>query len=276
MFYFVGIFLKIIYNRNGGFMKKKIVTTLLCILLIIPLFFVGSVVYQHYKTRDGICIVGYHGVVSDKEKKEKYADNRYFLSESQFKRQMKYLYEHHYQTLSMQDIDDYYQGKINIGKKTIALTFDDGYKNFNTVVKPILEEYGFNGTCFVIGKHLTDQNNKMLKTNDIVNSDKIHYYSHSYNLHRTSSGFDRKIIQDLSLEEIQEDFDINPLDSTYFAFPYGRSRDDIEPILKASGVKLAFSYNQFRHMTRNDDPYYLPRYMIVDIMPDIYFQWIIE
>lgn len=257
-------------------MKKKIIMIILCIVIAIPVLFIGKVIYQHYQTRDGICVVGYHGVVSDKDKKEKYADNRYFLSESQLRRHMQYLYDHHYETLSMDEIYEYYQGKREIGEKTIALTFDDGYKNFNTVVKPILKEYGFKGTCFVIGKHLTSQNENMLKTVDIVNEENFKYYSHSYNLHRKAPGYDRKIIQDLSLEDIQKDFEINPLDCTYFAFPYGRSRDDIEPILKANGVKLAFSYNQTRHMTRNDNPYYLPRYMIVDIMPDIYFQWISE
>lgn len=243
---------------------------------MIPLLLVGHIIYQHNTTIDGIAIVGYHGVVSDLEKKNKYADNRYFLSESQFKEQMKYLYDHHYETLSMDEIYEYYQGKRKVSDKCVALTFDDGYKNFNTIVKPILEEYGMTGTCFVIGKHLNDDTQTTLKMDDVHNQGNIYYYSHSYNLHRKAPGFDRKIIQDLSLEDIQKDFEINPMDSTYFAFPYGRSRDDIEPILKASDVKLAFSYNQFHHMTRNDDPYYLPRYMIVDIMPQFYFEWVVQ
>ncbi len=257
-------------------LKKKVMIICVCCVFFIPIILGIHIIYQHYNTKDGICIVGYHGVVSDQEKKDKYADNQYFLSESQFKSHMKYLYDHHYETLSMDDIYAYYQGEKNVGERTIALTFDDGYKNFNTVVKPILEEYGFKGTCFVIGKHLCNNNSSTLKKEDIQNTENIRYYSHSYNLHRKASGFDRKIIQDLSLEEIKKDFESNPIDSTYFAFPYGRSRDDIEPILKSYQVKLAFSYNQFRHMTRTDNPYYLPRYMIVDIMPDIYFQWIVE
>lgn len=256
--------------------KKKVFILFICIVLFIPITIAMHIIYQHYQTKDGICIVGYHGVVSDEEKKTKYADNRYFLSESQLRSHMQYLYEQHYKTLSMEDVYEYYQGKKEIGEKTIVLTFDDGYKNFNTVVRPILEEYGFKGTCFVIGKHLYDNNQSTLKAADIQNSETIHYYSHSYNLHRKAPGFDRKIIQDLSLEDIQKDFENNPIDSTFFAFPYGRSRDDIEPVLKSCHVKLAFSYNQLRHMTREDNPYYLPRYMIVDIMPDIYFQWIVE
>lgn len=256
--------------------KKKVLLVILCLILLIPVVIVSKVVIAHYQTKDGLCIVGYHNIVSDEEKENKYADNRYVLSESQFRRHMEYLYQHHYKTLSMDQIYDYYNGDLEIGENTIALTFDDGYKDFNKVVKPILEEYDFTGTCFVIGKHLNDQKEIFLKTEDIQNTTHIYYYSHSYDLHRTTKGFDKKIIEKLSLEEIQEDFKKNPLDSTYFAFPYGRSCKGIENILKENQVKLAFSYNQFHHMTRKDDRYYLPRYMIVDIVPDFYFQWIVE
>ena len=256
--------------------KKKILITIICIVILIPIIMLGKIIYIHYQTKDGISIVGYHGVVSDDEKERLYADNQYFLSESQFKRQMQYLYENKYETLTMSEIYDYYQGNRDVNENAVALTFDDGYKNFNAVVKPILEEYGFQGTCFVIGKHLSSDNQNMLKTEDIQNDDIVEYYSHSYNLHRKAPGFDRKIIQDLSLNDITEDFACNPMDSTYFAFPYGRSIKDIEPILKDNQVKLAFGYNQLRHMTRDDNPYLLPRYMIVDIMPDWYFRFITQ
>ena len=67
--------------------------------------------------------------------------NRYFLSQTQFEEQIKYLYEHQYVTLSMDDIYDYYLGKKEVHKKSVALTFDDGYKNFNTVVKPTFKTF---------------------------------------------------------------------------------------------------------------------------------------
>ena len=253
-------------------MKKKIII----FVILIPLFLIGNLFFQHYRTRDGISVVGYHGVVSDQEKQTVYADNCYYLSESQFRKHLQYLAEHQYQTLSMQQVEEYYNGEITVSKKAVALTFDDGYKNFNTVVKPILEEYGFQGTCFVIGKHVNDDKSQFLKADDLINTDNVQYYAHSYNLHRKASGIDRKIIQDLSLEEIENDFEVNPVDSTYFAYPYGRYRNDIDDILIQHNVHLAFSYNQFRHLTRDDDQYRLPRYMIVDMMPDFYIHWIFE
>ena len=254
---------------------KKILLSLLSLVLIIAFCFIGRLLYIQANSREGICVLGYHGVVSDEEKEEKYSDNRYYLSESEFIKQMQYLYDHGYTTLSMDEVYNYYTGNDEDVEKRVCLTFDDGLKNFNTVVKPILEKYNFKGTCFVIGKHLDDDNELFLKSEDIINTELVEYYSHSYNLHRKASGFDRKIIQELTLEEIDEDFKMNTISCEYFAFPYGRSVEGIEDVLKDHGVKLAFSYNQFRHLTRNDDQYYLPRYMMVDLMPMFYFKYIV-
>lgn len=105
----------------------------------------------------------------------------------------------------------------------------------------------------------------------------MEYYSHSHNLHRKSKeGFNRKIIEELTAEELLEDFNTDLIDDTYFAFPYGRRADGIDEILKEAEVKLAFDYNHFHHATPNDNPYALPRYMIIDLTPFTYFKWIVE
>lgn len=255
-------------------LKKKILI-FLSIVLVICTLSIGRLLIIQKSSKDGICVLGYHGVVSDEEKKEKYSNNRYYLSESQFIKQMQYLYNHGYTTLSMDELYEYYIGESDITEKTVCITFDDGLKNFNTVVKPILEKYNFKATCFVIGKHLTDDDELFLKRDDLINTELVQYYSHSYNLHRKADGFDRKIIQELTLDEIDADFKENSVSCEYFAFPYGRSVEGIDEVLEENGVKLAFSYNQFRHLTRSDDRYYLPRYMIVDVMPMIYFKYIV-
>ncbi len=234
-------------------------------------------IFPHYATRDGLCVLGYHGVVSDEEKATAYKDDRYTLSASQFEGHIKYLFDEGYETYSMEDILKYKKGELELPKKAVALTFDDGYKNFNEVVKPILEKYGFKGTCFVIGKHVTDGNSRYLKAEDMVNDGTVSYYSHTHDLHRRSKkGGGRKIIEDLSREELLADFQRNVVDDTYLAFPYGRTADGVEEVLEEAGVKLAFSYNQFRHLTRKDNNYFLPRYMVVDIMPELYIKWITE
>lgn len=255
---------------------KQIMKTIILIILVVLFEIIGVFIYNHETTKHGIPIIGYHGVVSDEEKETIYNNNHYFLSESMFTNQIQYLYDNGYQTLSLDEVYDYYQGNLEIEERVVVLTFDDGYQNFNTIVKPILEKYQFQGTCFVIGKHVNDSSNNFLKTIDIKDTELIHYYSHSYDLHQKAAGFNKKIIETLSLEEIDQDFNHDEVNHTYFAFPYGRTRDDIAPILEKYQVKMAFSYNQIRHLTRNDKIYNLPRYLMIDLMPDFYFRWIVE
>ena len=253
----------------------KSISIILCVLIVSLLLI--KIIIPHYATRDGICVLAYHGVVIDEEKQTTYKDDIYTISVSQFEKQIKYLYDNDFATYSMSEVNSYINGDLEISPKSVVLTFDDGYKNFNTIVKPILEKYDFKGTCFVIGKHLTDDKEKFLKSEDIVNTENVEYYSHSHNLHRKSKeGINRKIIEELNAEELLADFNADLIDDTYFAFPYGRRSDGIDEILKEAEVKLAFDYNHFRHLTSNDNIYALPRYMIINLTPFTYFKWIVE
>lgn len=250
-------------------MKKKIIVfvVLLCMM-------VGVHIYT--KPKGSIPILGYHGVVKDDEKKTVYRNDAYILSESQFLKQMDYLKNKGYRTLSMDELDAFYEQGIDFGKKLVCLTFDDGYKNFNTVVKPIMEEYGFKATCFVIGKHLEDSNDAFLKLDECINTENVAYYSHSYNLHRKGYNFDQKIIETMTMDEIDNDFKQFPLDSSYFAFPYGRSVKGIGNVLEQNNVKLAFLYNQFHDMTSKDSRYALPRYLICSYTPYCLYRYIVS
>ncbi|MDD8048847.1 MAG: polysaccharide deacetylase family protein [Thomasclavelia sp.] len=259
---------------------KKIVQIIISILIgyvIIGLGWTSQIVISHYLKVDGLPVLGYHGVVSDKEKKDVYSNNLYVLSVSTFKQQMKYLYDNNYDTLSMDEVNNYYHG-ASIKKKSVCLTFDDGCKNFNTIVKPIIKKYNFKATSFVIASKV-DKNKMYLSNSDLKNDNNVEYYSHSYNLHHFDKNNRRyKKIERISKEEIKLDFiHCNKIVSTkYFAFPYGISSNNAKEYLKSSNTKLAFGYNENRNMTRNDDQFLLPRYLIFDKIPFNYFKWIIQ
>jgi peptidoglycan/xylan/chitin deacetylase (PgdA/CDA1 family) len=67
-----------------------------------------------------------------------------------FRRQMKFLHENNYRAVSLNGLVN----DLNAGKapppKTVALTFDDGFRNFFTRAFPILQEYGFGATVFLV------------------------------------------------------------------------------------------------------------------------------
>ena len=62
---------------------KNILKIILCVLvcyIAIGLGWMTKDIIIHENGKDGIAILGYHGVVSEQEKKENYASNPYFMS----------------------------------------------------------------------------------------------------------------------------------------------------------------------------------------------------
>ncbi len=196
---------------------KKAFVYILCTLCIL----LSLIQIHHLFYIDALPVLGYHNVVSDEEKATLYADNPYTISISMFKQHMQYLYENGYDTLSMQDIEAYYFHGKKISEKSIAITIDDGHSSVNHIIKPILQQYGFQATAFVIGKKINNGESKYLQQVDLIADDTMQYFSHTYDLHRKVNGTNLKIMEVLSIEEIRSDFDKNPMDDTYFAYPYG-------------------------------------------------------
>ena len=53
-------------------------------------------------------------------------------------------------TIRLNSLEKYLQGKINLPAKAVVLTFDDGLKSVYRYAYPLLKEYGFSATLFVI------------------------------------------------------------------------------------------------------------------------------
>lgn len=279
------ILIKLCILKSGEIMKniKRILIAVLVSYIVIAFLWTGKVYIIHQQHLDGLPVLGYHSVVSDEEKKQYHSRNPYVMSVSKFEEQMQYLYDNSYHTLTMEETYAYYMGYTELLTPSIVLTFDDGFENFNTVVKPILERFDFHATNFVIGHKLSkiDKPNTLLpylKQEDIINDSYVSYYSHTYDLHRFSTLPYHKLIETASLDEIRQDFEksIGIIDTTFFAYPYGISSDNMLIALQENNTKLAFSYNQMRHMSHKDNQYMLPRYQMFSAMPMWYFTWIIE
>ena len=67
-----------------------------------------------------------------------------------FAQQMQYLADNGYTTLTMQEVYDVLQGRKTLPTKPIALTFDDGYRDFYTAAWPVLQRHNFKATNYVI------------------------------------------------------------------------------------------------------------------------------
>ena len=71
------------------------------------------------------------------------------VSPSEFTRQMLYLREHEFDTLTMRDVDLILSGQKALPPRPVALTFDDGYADFATTAAPIMKALGITATNYV-------------------------------------------------------------------------------------------------------------------------------
>jgi peptidoglycan/xylan/chitin deacetylase (PgdA/CDA1 family) len=67
-----------------------------------------------------------------------------------FRAQMKILVDENYNVQPLSKIVESLKNKEKIAPKTIALTFDDGFKNFYYRAFPVLSAYGFPATVFLV------------------------------------------------------------------------------------------------------------------------------
>ena len=72
------------------------------------------------------------------------------LSAERFRRQLALLRRLGYRSVSPVDIADALRSGAPFPPRTFALTFDDGYLDTLTVALPLLVEYGFTATCYLV------------------------------------------------------------------------------------------------------------------------------
>lgn len=247
----------------------KQVFRLRTLLLLLCVLYVGNIIYTNAYTKPSIPILGFHHIVPDEDKKAYYANNMWVASLSSFEEQMRLLHELGYQTLTLEEFQEWKEGKREVSKKSVVLTFDDGFYSTTKFAQPILKKYGFRGSVFVIGSAIDNAHGpykpdkrQHASQKDMEDQRVLQYYSHSYNLHhKGKQGFK---VNTQTYQQLQKDTEKAKQCTSiaYYAYPYGKYNSRIQEVLRKEGVRLAFGFNENRKATRGDDPYGIPRFCV--------------
>lgn len=129
-------------------MFKRITILLIALLLFLGLIFTAGFyfIYSRYYVAP---IVMYHSVIPAVPKAYRLA-----VSTKTFQRQMSFLKSHKYNIVPLETLAAMVRDKQKIPPKTIAITFDDGYKDNYTFAFPILKRYKIPATIFVITREI--------------------------------------------------------------------------------------------------------------------------
>lgn len=82
------------------------------------------------------------------------ASARYAVSPDRFAEQLAYLRDAGFQTVSLAEWTVVLQKREPLPTRSVALTFDDAYVDFESVALPLLQQYGFTATLFVVTAHV--------------------------------------------------------------------------------------------------------------------------
>lgn len=169
---------------------------------------------------------------------------------SQFEAQLAYLSEEGYQTIHLSDLIMHLQMGRRLPPKPIVITFDDGYHDTYTNAYPLLKEYGFVATFFIITLLADEGREEYLSWEEIkaLHAAGMEIGSHTYT-HPDLRGqpYDYVVWQILGSKEAIEARTKEPV--RLFAHPSGKYDQQVVEVLKSTGFWGAVAINQGAHQS---------------------------
>ena len=166
-----------------------------------------------------------------------------WVSPENFEWQMAYLKDHGYDVIPLDDlVMSARAGKV-LPRKSVVITFDDGYENNYTHAFKILKKYGFPATIFVPsdkvntkGRLTWDQMKEMIASGIDIGS---HTQTEAYLPDLPFERQQREIRS--SRDTLEQNLGITV---DHFAYPIGGFSEDIKAIVKEAGYKSASTTNR--------------------------------
>ena len=195
--------------------------------LIICILFLFSGIVHAEQT---VPVLMYHHIT------DTFAPGETVTSRARFQEHLDTLAKAGYTTLTISQVVSFVQGKLKIPEKSVAITFDDGWKDQLTAARE-LEKRGMTATFYVMSGKFAD--NRYMEKDDLLFLDsKFEVGAHSHT-HMTEFEVDHKIddrvitaemtISGVLLERVLN----RPLKS--YAWPYGVTTDASTAAARAAG-----------------------------------------
>lgn len=187
------------------------------------------------------------------------------ITPSELESDLIYLSKTGYTTITMTQLIDYVDTGKSLPPKPVILSFDDGYYNNYVYAFPLLKKYRVKMVFSIIGKSTDDfsmQPSDNLsyahvtwdQLNEMIGSGLVEVQNHTYNLHESRAGrigctqkpceskerYEKILTDDVGKlqNEIANRTGFTP---NTFVYPYGRSSENTDGILKKMGFRATLS-----------------------------------
>jgi len=223
----------------------------------------------------GIPILTYHHILRDEEN-TRFRHTSTTTSVRAFSNQMTWLRDRDYTTLTMYQLEGYIRNKMNLPARSVVITFDDGLKSANRYAYPVLKEYGFKATAFVISsrikRHPQKWDPRSLQFMSVSELEQIQdvfdVQSHTHFLHRVD-GHRQPILLSRSYHNLLFDFErsrralsqFNP-HVLYLSYPFGGYNTTALQAVNDAGFHMAVTTVKGK-VKPGDNPFLLKRLYIL-------------
>lgn len=190
--------------------------------------------------------------------------DRMTVSEENFKAQMKFLKDHNYRVISLDQLMNFLNFKENaVPPKAVVLTFGNGWRSFYEIAFPVLEKYGYPSTVFLYTDFIGGR--KALRWSQIKEL-------HSKGVNMQTQGKTHRDLTCLkSKESLRIYFDALQAEikssekqilkrinkkCTYFSYPYGKTNNIFIEMLEKAGYRAGFTAEH------GPNPFYVDNFRI--------------
>jgi len=161
------------------------------------------------------------------------------VSEKQFKEQMEWLSDNGYHTINLDQFYEALSGNASLPENPVMITFDDGFADNYRVAWPILKEFGFNATFFIVTSQVNPYNIDWGELKELIRQGNS-IGSHSVNHFDLTTLNTRQ--QEQELRESREALEKNlGVKVKAFCFPYGNYNKTTLALLPETGYVLSFT-----------------------------------
>lgn len=226
---------------------KKIIEEIICYFLLL-----------FKKKKENIAsILVYHSISKD---------GRFFsVTPNEFEKQIQYLKENDFNVVSLDKILKFMDERF-FPKKTVSITFDDGYMDNFEIVYPLLKKFDFPFTIFVstdnIGKEITINGieNKFFdweEAEEMESSGLVFVEPHTVHHKKIHKSSYEQVEKEVVLSKKEIENRLNKI-CNFFAYPSGRYSEISKTVIKDVGILLSFTVDRGL-VNIGDDRYVLKR-----------------
>ena len=247
--------------RSMRFMKKPYANKtilylfILAVVVIASLFGIRMLMDAAYVP----VIIMYHSVGSENIDIGGYED-KLNVPMQVFRDQMRFLSEHDYKVIPLENFVNKIKRGEKIPRKTIAITFDDGLRNNFLMAYPILKEYNFPATFFVISGFVGQKSYVTWDDLSAMSKDVIsigsHTLFHKWLPDKKRPEIEKELVESRIMLENNTGRKVLTL-----SYPLGGFSEEVKEMAREAGYIGACATNPGREY-RSDDPYALKRIRI--------------